>query len=671
MRIKIITILLIGAITVFGIHILNMNTEGARVDLTETNLYSLTEGTREILKKMHDEGVKPIDIKLYFSATNVKQLPQFIKQFISYEAYVRNLLKEYERYSNGKIRLQFIDPKTDSDEAEDAADYRLDGKPINEHGDMVYFGLVFVTQTGSKDVIDFLWPEKQDSIEYEISKRIHSLLWPKKQRIAILSGVDIMPDADPYMAQLMRAQGKAPSEPWVITQLLQETYTVNRIDEDVESISPDDYDLLMVVHPKNLSEKALWNVNEWVVTGGETIVLLDAYSIEDKAPENPQQPWAQLQYQPSSNMEKLLSVWGVERPENMFALDYELGHKGPIDRRGTVEKNVVDLVISDKNIAKTLNQDLPIFQGLSNLRFYMAGVLEKKGDVKAEITPLITTTKEGDAVEIKPGFGDGKDLAYTDLGEPTKILNRYSPSGVKTLAFMISGVLDSAFPEGATFPKDTPKPPPGMPPGFQMPPDENAEMITKEAISKDRFHETRVMVFSDSDFISDRVAFQQSLFGVQAVNDNHKLLLNSIDFLLGAEELMKVRSKSRIQRPFSYFDRIEEQADKDMLEQEQRIRNDIARFQDEVREKQRGMNQKDAVLFQKKLGDEVNELNEKIRAGEKQLREIKKKKRAVLEREERFVRMSIVWFMPVLICLAGLMNWYSNYRRKAMAGRRD
>jgi len=671
MQSRVLTILLIAAISVFGIHILNMNTEGARLDLTETRLYSLTEGTRDILKKMNDEGVKPIDIKLYFSATNVKQLPQFIKQFISYEAYVRNLLKEYERYSGGKIRLTFIDPKTDSDEAEDAADYRLDGKPINEHGDMIYFGLVFVTQTGSKDVIDFLWPEKQDSIEYEISKKIHSLLWPKKKRVAILAGIDVMPDANPYMAQLMRAQGKQPSEPWLVTQLLQESYTVNRIDGDVESISPDNYDLLLVIHPKGLGEKALWNINEWVVTGGETIVLLDVYSIEDKAPENPQQPWAQLQYQPSSNMEKLLGTWGLERPENMFALDYELGYKGPVDRQGTIEKNVVDLVVSEKTAGTVLNQELPIFQGIKNLRFYMAGVLNKKSDAKAEFTPLITTTDQGAEIEIKPGFGDGKDLAFTDLGEPTKILNKYSPSGVKTLAYMISGQLESAYPEGATFPKSTPQAPPGMPPGFQMPPDENAEMITKEPIPADRLAETRVLVFSDSDFISDRVAFQQSMFGVQAVNDNSKVLLNSIDFLLGAEELMKVRSKSRIQRPFELFNRIEEEADRQMLDQEQTIRNDIARFQEEVREKQRGMNEKDAVLFQKKLGDEVEQLNDQIRMGEKQLREIKKQKRAVLEGEEKFVRFSIVWFMPILICMAGLMNWYSNYRRKATAGRRD
>ena len=661
---KTLTLILILAVCIFGIHVFNVKTEGARVDFTQTDLFSLTKGTQDILAKMTEEGVKPIEIKLYFSATTGKMLPKFIKNFITYEKYVRNLLKEYERYSNGKIQTSVIDPKADSDEAEDAGDYGLDGKPINQEGDLFFFGLVFETQTGSKDVIDFLWPEKQETIEYEISKRIYNLLWPTKKRIGVLSGLEPLPDNNPYMMQMMQMQGKQPSEPWIAMKVLEESYQVARIDPDAESISRDEYDLVLVIHPKSFSEKTLWSLNEWVVKGGNTIVFLDPYSIEDRAPNNPQQPWAQLQYKPASDLGKLLDTWGISRKEDQFAVDYDLAVKRPVDRSGGSQVVITDLRITDKTAAEALDPDSPILQGLNDIRFFMAGILEKKADAKADIKPLITTTKAGGSLTIMPGFGD-KGLAYTDLNNPHKLLDAYSPSDSKqALAYMISGKLDSAFPEGATFPKETPQAPPGMPPGFQMPPAEDAEMITKEAIPEDQFAETRVLVFSDVDFITNQLAFQQSIFGTQAVNDNYKVLINSVDFLLGARELMDVRSKKNIRRPFKLFDAIEARADKDVLDQEQSIRAEIEGFQEDLREKQRGMNQKDAVLFQKKLAEDIDKLNENIRKREKELREIKKVKRAALESEERLVSMSIMWLMPVLICLGGIAM---HLRRKSTA----
>jgi ABC-type uncharacterized transport system involved in gliding motility auxiliary subunit len=294
----------------------------------------------------------------------------------------------------------------------------------------------------------------------------------------------------------------------------------------------------------------------------------------------------------------------------------------------------------------------------------MAGVLEKREEAKAEITPLIKTTPQGDELKVKPGFGEGKELAYTDLNSPTKFLDRYSPTGEKILSFMIHGQMDSVYPEGTSFPKETPQAPPGMPPGFKMPVPEDAEMITKEAIPAERFQETRIIVFSDVDFISDPIAFQQSLFGVQAVNDNHKILLNCADYLLGSEELMAVRAKQSIRRPFEVFDQIEAEADRRTREHERNIRNEIERFQAEVREKQQGMNQKDAVLFEKKLADEVANLNEQIRSREKELREIKKQKRATLESRESFVSFTIVGLMPLLICIFGLANMVGNIRAR-------
>jgi len=662
---RILSVALIVLITAFTVHVLYRVAEGARLDLTETKLYSLNEGTHEILEKMKKEGVKPIEVKLYFSETTGKTLPRFIKNFINYKDYVYNLLREYERYSDGKISVTIIDPKPDSDEAQDAADYRLEGQAINQQGDLFYFGLVFETQTGSRDVIEFLWPEKQESIEYEISKKLYNLLWPQKERIAVLSSLDPLPDDNPYMAQMLAAQGRRPPEPWIIMEMLKESYEVTRLDKNVDSISKDEFDLLLVIHPKSFSDKALWAINEWVVTGGPAIVMLDAYTILDQAPNNPQQPWAQLQYKPASNLEKLLKAWGLQRREDIFVADYDLAVRRPVDRGRPAEPVVTDLMTSAQTAAETFNLELPISQGLANVRFFMPGAIETLDGAPEGIayTPVVTTTQAGGTLRIKPGFGGGDELAYTDLQEPAKLLDAYRPEDHKiALAYLAQGKLPTAFPDGAEFPAETPEPPPGMPPGFEMPVPEDAEMIKKEPLPEDSLAASRLLVFSDLDFIADQVAFQQSFFGVVANYDNHKLFLNAVDFLIGAEELMKVRSKKNIRRPFTLFDEIEAQADKALLEKERQIRAEIDQFQEELREKQGGVNRENAALFKKKVADDIERLNEQIRVRERELREIRKEKRALLESEEFWVRFSIMWLAPILVCVAGIASFF---RRRA------
>jgi len=654
MRAKTQTILLIFIVTALAVHIFYNNTESARADLTAEGLYSLTEGTREILDKMDEEGVKPIEIKLYFSETTGKTLPSFIKNFITYRNYVANLLREYERGSNGKITVDVIDPKPESDEAEDATDFGLEGKPINQQGDMFFFGLAMITQTGSRDQIEFLWPENQEKLEFEISKKLYNLLWPERKKVGIISSLDPLPENNPYMMQMMQMQGQQPSEPWSIMQLMQESYDVEKIG-DVASIPRDEYDLLIVIHPKNLPDKTLFAIDEWVVRGGDTLVFMDAYAIEDEPVQTQQNQFAMLQQRRAANMDKLLNTWGLTMPMDQYAADYNMGQKQSSQRGAPPEVNVTFLGIDERNAAETLNQDSPFLQGLADVRFYMSGVLEVDAEAPVTVTPLITTTEGGATLKIVPGFGGNGELTYADMmGSFNKLLDAYAPEGQQILAAQLTGTFPSAFPEGGSFPAEAPETPPGMPPGFQMPVPEDAEMITVEAVPEEEKAEGRVIVFADVDFITNVLAFQQSFFGTVAVGDNHKVLMNAVDYLLGARELMKVRSKKSIERPFEVFDAIERNADEAMLEEEKAIRAQVEQFREELREKQSGMTQEGATILEKRLRDEIEQLNEKIRENEKKLREIRKQKRAALEGIENTVRFIIVALMPMLVCIAGI-----------------
>ena len=664
---RLLTILLVGFVTILSVHLVNRFLEGWRADLTADSLYSLSDGTLAILDKVQDEGVKPIEIKLYFSKTTGQTLPRFIKDFITYDRYLRNILGEYERAAHGKIRVDFIDPVTDSDDAQNAIEDGVESRPINEHGDLFFFGLTLETQTGSKETIPFLWPNEQATVEYEISKRIHSLLWPSGKRIGVLSSLEVLGTGEnPYMAQMLAAQGRAPSEKWISMQLLEESYEVSQIGLDQDEISADDYDIVLVIHPKQLSGKTLWALDEWIVRGGSTVIFLDPYTLTDPAPQNPQQPWATMQYEPASNLEVLLSSWGLDSPGQTFAADMDLAVRRPVTRGGPSESVVIDLQYSAQHQGIELS-DHPILQGLASIRLFLAGTLEKNDSTELDYTPLITTTAAGSTLEIQPGFGGDGGLYYTDLNNAAKLRDAFVPgSEPVVLAYMISGRMPSAYPDGAEFPSTAPAQPPGLPPGIQLPPPEGTEMITKEAVPEEDRHDSTVVVFADVDLISDQLAFQRNILGLTtAANDNHKILLNSIDYLLGAEELMEVRSTKTLSRPFLLFDQIEADAEKETLEREREIRAEIETFQTELRSKQNEITQRNAALFQKKLQEEVDLLNERIHEGTDELRNIRLSRRAALEREENKVRFAVLGWMPTLLLFVGLLLYLQRRRQVA------
>ena len=690
-----LTIGLLSLVTILSIHVLSRVLEGATADFTSQNIYSLSDGTHQILDRMNEDGVQPVEITLYFSETTGKTLPRFIKDFITYERYLRHLLRAYERAAQGKIEVSVIDPLTDSDEAVEAAQDGLEGRAVNEHGDQFFFGLTVETQTGSKASIPFLWPEEQESIEYEISKRLTSLLWPDSKRIGILAGLEVFGTADnPYLAQMLAAQGRQPSETWIAIRLLEESYQVSNLGTDVEHISHDDYDLVIVIHPKGFGGKALWALDEWIVTGGKTLVFLDPYSVADPAPQDPQQPWAALQYEPASSLDPLLAAWGLEMPARTFAADLDLAVRRLVVRGGARESVVVDLLLDGDGWAGS-NRLSPVIQGLGDVRFFMSGVLRETGattssgsdETVAEDgavaapqesdgltrTPLIATTSSGSTLEIAPGFGSGtgSSLFYTDLNDAATLRDALAPATRPVvIAYQLDGRLPSAYPDGVEFPSTEPARPPGLPATIELPPSEGAEMIQKNPVPDDQRAEATVLVYADVDVISDSLGFQRNILGViQATNDNHRLFLNSVDHLLGSRDLMSVRTARRLDRPFTLFEQIEADAETETLERERQIREEIEGVQAELLSKQGEITERNAALFQRRVQDEVDALNERIREGNQELRAIRVARRAALEQEENRVRFAVLGWMPTLVLILGLVLYVRRTRQERLAKR--
>ena len=95
--------LLAAAVLAIGVNMLaDRLLPRARVDLTEQRLYTLSDGTRQVLAGLKD----PITLRLFYS----RRLGAEIPVYGAYADRVREMLSEYAALSNGKVKLEVSTP---------------------------------------------------------------------------------------------------------------------------------------------------------------------------------------------------------------------------------------------------------------------------------------------------------------------------------------------------------------------------------------------------------------------------------------------------------------------------------------------------------------------------------------------------------------------------------
>ena len=287
--------------------------KNTRSDMTEHKLYTLSGGTKEILA-----GLKqPITMKLFYTKTAAMQASDQIRYYNNYYTYVKALLEEYEVQADGKVKLEVIDPRPYSEEELAAIRYGLKRFPISEDENFI-FGLVVQTQFGATKTIEFFAPDRQQLVEYDISYLIDTAMTRQKKRLGILSSLDLIGDTG-YMAQMKQMQGQQPKPKWGLVSHLEEKYDVTSVAADTDEIK--DVDFLLVVHPKDLPEKTLFAIDQFILAGGRAIVAADPHCVADM-------PDMQQRYSgghdSSSIPTKLLSSWGLTMPAKTFAGDRKL-----------------------------------------------------------------------------------------------------------------------------------------------------------------------------------------------------------------------------------------------------------------------------------------------------------------------------------------------------------
>ena len=602
----------------------------ARVDFTEESLYTLSSGTKSILTKLD----APVKLKLYYSKTAANKGTEGLRAFNNHFLYVRELLRQYVGNSRNNLTLEVIDPRPDTPEEEDAEAYGLKKFNLTET-ESYFFGLVAENETGTEKTIEFFDPSQKDRLEYDLTKLLFTVLNPQKKNIGILSSIEVLQeDMAPYMAQIMRMQGKQVGESWLVTQLLKEFYNVKKINTDVELITG--VDALVVIHPKGFSEKTLFAIDQYLMKGGHLLVFVDPLSISDRA--NPMM--GGLSSSPDQGFRKLMDKWGIELVEKSFAGDKYLSGVGQFNQN-VPPSRLLALLNCDQRCSEKYNDT--VSSGVNNATFIFPGVLKIHNQEGVNYSPIMSTTEKGNSY-MAVGY---------ELNNPMALWNKFS-EGIEpvVIAYKALGRFKTAFPEGIK--------------------EEGSKKVDAKSepveIIKQSVSDSAIIVFADVDFLNDQFAFKESFLGPAVANDNSTIFLNGVEALTGDVDLMSVRSKGRVNRTFDVLNEIEFAAEEATEGKVREINASISRFQAELNNLGRQANAGNIALLQNEGVQKKKQLAKKIAVLKKELRAVKRQGREKIE-----VMGKVFWYLntllvPILIIIFG--GFYYRKRQKMIQGRR-
>jgi len=603
-----------------------------RVDLTHEKLYTLSDGTKKILAKLDGN----VEIRFYASQGE-KEVPT---QFKNYAQHVEDLLSEYKQRSKGKITVKKFNPRPDSDE-EDSA--RLDGVEgqMLSNGENLYLGLA-ISMDPEKVSIPFLAPDKEKLLEYDITRAISRVMSPSKPVVGIMTPLPMFGQKMNPMMMRMGQQGG--EEPWVIINELQQDFTVKQIQMDSDRID-DDVKVLLVAHPKDITDKAQYAIDQFIMRGGKLIAFLDGMSIMDKGQQQPGMPNFGGG---GSSLDKLLKAWGVTFDTSKVVADVNFQTRAA-GRSGKPEPYPAVLSIN----AAGINKDEIVTSQIDSLLIPFAGAFSGTPAAGLKETVLLKSTTDSQLVE---GF-----MAQMS-GE--QISKDFKSSGtVQKLAIRLAGKFKTAFPDGK--PAD-----PKEASADKDKKDEKKDEKKADDTIKESKGETAVILVGDSDFLYDQFCVQvQNMFGQKIViprNGNLNLCQNMVEQMSGDSNLIAVRSRATVSRPFAVVQRMQARAEGEYRDKIKKVEESLQETQKRLNELQSKKEKGQRFVMSKEQQEEVEKFKKKEAESKKELKEVRKNLRQDIDALENKVKWMNIAGMPVLVSLFGLgLGYYKGQRARA------
>ncbi|MGQ0672668.1 MAG: GldG family protein [Hyphomicrobium sp.] len=655
-----------------------------RADLTEDGLFTISDGTKVVLKTIDE----PIIARLYFS----KKLGEVNPPSRRYFNRVRTLLERYRDLAGGKLQLEISDPEPFSDSEERAVAAGLRGLRLNAEGDLGYFGLTAANATDKRASIGYFAEEREDFLEYDLTKLVHTLSNPKRRVVGVMTGLPIDGGTAPMTNQ--------PLPVWSIFDQVREFFDVEKVDMGVRKI-PDGLDVLIVAQPSKLSPIAAYAVDQYVLKGGKALVFID-----------PMAEAAQLTMMASggegtSELGRMLRAWGIDYDAKKVAADIRNARRVSFGAKPGQPPMVTEFVTWLALDKRSLDENDVLSSGIDELSFASAGSLGKTDGAPIEFQPIVQTSAESARLDAsKTGMG----------GDPIALLRDYKSEGKRlTLAARVSGDAKSAFPNGnpdlveivesraamaadpgkdaakkddaksvapavgdkksdaaksGTAKPDAAKPDAGKPDAAK--PDE-AKTENKPAEDPLKDHvatgKINLVVIADTDMLANQHWVQErEVLGQRTqvpVSDNASFLVGALENLSGSDALIALRGRGVKERPFTMVQDIRRESERKFREKEQGLTAKLKAVEGEL-EKLQVTGEGGATLLTEKERSAIDKFKGEMLATRRELREVKRGLREEIDSLDLWLQFANIALVPLGIAFGGLgwTLWQTRKRRE-------
>lgn len=596
-----------------------------RADLTKDKAYTLSAGTKAILKKLDT----PVKIRFYCTRTETST-PETV-YLRDYARRVEDLLAQYHQIAGSKLTIEKYDPQPDSD-AEDSA--RLDGVEGQtlQNGEKFYLGLA-VSVLDQKQTIPFLDPSRERLLEYDLSRAIARVVEPERPVVGIMSPLPVFgTPSSPMMQMQQRSQVQ---NPWTIVNELKNDYTVKHIDMDTDKID-DDVKVLLVIHPRDISDRAQYAIDQFVMRGGKLIAFLDPLPLMDSQKQN-----AMIGNIPNhgSSLDKLLTAWGLKFDTSKVVAD--MNYRMQI-RNGAGQPTEAPAFLSVTGDG--INKKDIVTSQLDDVWLPFAGVFTGTPVDGLKETVLLKSTTDSELVDSFMAQLSGQN-----------IMQNFKPSDESyALAVRLTGHFKTAFPNGE--PAETKKAG-----------DNKEETAPKPGTSlKETKEDNTVILVGDADMLFDGFALRQmqTPFGnfQMQMNGNLNFAQNAVEQLTGDNNLIAIRSRAAQDYPFTLLRKMQAKAQEAYQSKIKELEDSLNETRQRLSQLQQGKQANQRFILSPEQESEIARFQKKEAEVNRQLKDERKKLRRDIDSLETRIEWVNIAAMPLLVSLSGL--GLALYKRK-------
>ena len=231
------------------------------VDTTSDNRYNLSPSTKKYLQ----ENKSNITIRLYVS----KNLNQSNQTYGDYADYINRMLYKYVDESNGKIKLEIVEVTPYSSSEIEARKFNILPLATRLENNNLYLGAHFIAENKRVLNIPNFKIERKSILEDDITRLLSILTSDYQPLVGVIS-----PSFN------IASQGRIVNfnDDWpFIMQLKAAGFRILPIDSKAAYI-PENVDALLVYYPINMFNINLYAIDQYLVRGGNVMVMLDSFS---------------------------------------------------------------------------------------------------------------------------------------------------------------------------------------------------------------------------------------------------------------------------------------------------------------------------------------------------------------------------------------------------------